>query len=181
MTAIRKAGIALAAASLLAAGAGRAAAGGPGDLEHAVKATYIYKVIPFVTWPKDNASAPVEVCIAGHDAVSELIPRAVDGQTAGGKPIAVHDVTPDEPLGGCTVLYAAEGDEAGRAALQAARGKPILTVSDGGLQTNPHGIFAFDVVDGHVRFDIDQALAAKADLAISSKLLSLAHAVAPQT
>jgi hypothetical protein len=40
-----------------------------------------------------------------------------------------------------------------------------------------HGVISFVVIANHVRFDIDNAAAEDAGLRISSKLLSLAHAV----
>jgi hypothetical protein len=67
------------------------------------------------------------------------------------------------------------------AALDAARGKPILTVTD--LQANAavHGMIGFVVENGHVRFDIDDAAAAQSGLTVSSKLLSLARSVKPRS
>ena len=38
-------------------------------------------------------------------------------------------------------------------------------------------MISFVIEDNHVRFDIDDAMAAEGGLAISSKLLGLAHAV----
>jgi prepilin-type processing-associated H-X9-DG protein len=61
--------------------------------------------------------------------------------------------------------------------LAAVRGTPVLTVTDD--QTDPvaTGIVNFVLVDGHVRFEIDQRSAADNGLVISSKLLSLATRV----
>jgi hypothetical protein len=55
------------------------------------------------------------------------------------------------------------------------RGRPVVTVTDSGLSV--HGMISFVIENNHVRFDIDDALAAEGGLVISSKLLGLAHAV----
>jgi hypothetical protein len=53
-----------------------------------------------------------------------------------------------------------------------------VTVIDSGLKAR--GVISFVIQDNHVRFDIDDALAADGGLTISSKLLGLAHAVKPR-
>jgi hypothetical protein len=50
-----------------------------------------------------------------------------------------------------------------------------VTVTDSGLSV--HGMISFVIENNHVRFDIDDAMAAEGGLVISSKLLGLAHAV----
>ncbi len=156
-----------------------ARAGGPETLEYAVKATFVYKFAPFVTWPGAGlGQGPFPICVSGDDNVAPLIASAVRGQQIDRRPIAVRQVTSEDGLEGCAILYdGAPGTRAGRRLLEAARGKPILTITDGG--DGPHGIIAFHILDGRVRFDIDQGLAADAGLDISSKLLSLAHSVTP--
>jgi hypothetical protein len=53
--------------------------------------------------------------------------------------------------------------------------RPVMTVTDSGMRA--HGIISFVVIDNHVRFDIDDDAARRVGLSISSKLLTLAHAV----
>jgi hypothetical protein len=150
-------------------------------LEYAVKATFVYKFAPFVTWPPPgHESAAFPICVSGSDRVAPLIASVVRGQQVDGKPIAVRDVASADELAGCAILYAASADTHGaRHLLEAARAKPILTVTDNG-DADEHGIINFRVLGGHVRFDIDQGLAAEAGLTISSKLLNLASAVTPR-
>lgn len=62
-------------------------------------------------------------------------------------------------------------------ALAAMKGAPVLTVTDEATHPADRGIISFVIADNHVRFDIDDAAAAQSGLVISSKLLSLAHAV----
>lgn len=152
-------------------------------IEHAVKATYIYKFAPFVEWPAGafvSPSDPLVLCIAGVDAVSQVVDEAVQGQMIGGHPISVlHLLTPDNDSR-CHILYVASQGASAVAALDKVRGRPILTVTDTAREAQAHGIINFVVQDNRVRFEIDQNAAAENHLVISSKLLNLALRVRPK-
>jgi hypothetical protein len=148
-------------------------------LEQAVKATYLLKFAPFVTWPPSALlkPGPFALCLSGTDAVTDLIPQAASGQKINGQTIAVRHLADTDNPQDCQILYLATS-AATPALLAAARGKPILTVTDGAGPV--HGIVQFTVVNHHVHFNIDTSLAADTGLVISSKLLSLADVVTPQ-
>lgn len=147
------------------------------SLEYAVKATYLYKFAPFVTWPaSEPQKATFDLCLSGSDDVTKLEPDVAAGQSVNGKPLAVRVLAAGENPNGCQILYVAASPAAPQM-LDAVRNKPVLTITDASLPD--HGIIGFTVVQHHVRFDIDNSLAANAGLSISSKLLSLANAVTP--
>jgi len=147
------------------------------SLEYAVKATYLYKFAPFVTWPPSTPQkATFDLCLSGSDDVTKLAPEAAAGQVINGKPLAVRVLAAGESADGCQILYVAASPTAAQM-LDAVRNKPVLTITDATLAN--HGIVGFTVIAHHVRFDIDNSLAANAGLSISSKLLSLANAVTP--
>ena len=153
------------------------AKGDEASLEYAVKATYLYKFAPFVTWPPPIAQkASFDLCLAGADDVTKLAQEAAEGQAVNGKPLTIHRLAPGESADGCQILYIAPSPTAGPL-LDAVRNKPVLTITEAAAAN--HGIIGFTVIQHHVRFDIDTALAQNAGLSISSKLLSLANAVTP--
>ncbi len=155
--------------------AAAAPAGGAPDV--AVKAAYLYKFAPFVTWPDSAATGPFMVCVVGDDPFGDQIDRAVDGQTLGPRPIQVKHVETIGPKSDCDIAYlGGSRAQSVTEALHAVRGAPVLTVTDEG---DPPGIIAFAIVDGHVRFRIDEVQAQENGLVVSSKLLSLAVAVRP--
>jgi len=150
-------------------------AGGAPDV--AVKAAYLYKFAPFVTWPDGTATGPFAVCVVGDDPFGDQLDRAVAGQNLGVRPIQVKHIDTIGPKSDCDIAYlGGSRSESVAEALHAVRGAPILTVTD---QDDPPGIIALAVVDGHVRFRIDEVQAQENGLVISSKLLSLALAVRP--
>lgn len=155
----RHAGIAVLGALLIAPAAADV------SLEYQVKAAYLTKFVPFITWPDMPAGAPVTICVLGDDPFGGKLEQA-----AGAGHVAVRHVTNADAS--CQLLFLGEG---GESAVDALRGKPVVTVTDSGIKA--HGVISFVVENNHVRFDIDDAAAQADGIAISSKLLGLAHAV----
>jgi len=76
---------------------------------------------------------------------------------------------------GCQLMFiTGSGAQSVAAVLGIVRGAPVLTVTDGQSDPASIGIINFLLVDGRVRFEIEQHAAAVNGLVISSKLLSLA-------
>ncbi len=141
----------------------------------AIKATYLYKFAPFVTWPQTTSAGPFTLCIVGDDPFGDQIDRAVAGQSLEGRPIQVVHVDTIGPKSDCAIAYlgGSRAESVGEA-LRAVHGRPTLTVTDEG---DTPGIISFAVAEGHVRFRIDQVQARENGLVISSKLLGLALSV----
>lgn len=172
------------AALLLLAGAGSARAQSD-SLEYAVKATYLYKFVPFVEWPRGTFPAPTDpfvICVAGDDPFGEVLDRAVDGQRLGEHPIVISRMAQYDSGRTCHILYAMGSEtQPAQSILQLARGLPVLTVTDAARGSDAKGIIHFLVLDNRVRFEIDDRSAATNNLRISSKLLSLAVATRPRS
>ena len=147
------------------------------SLEAAVKATYLYKLGAFIDWPAsafDGPAAPLRLCVAGDDPFGALLDQAVRGQSITGRPISVTRVDRVARGVACQILFiAGSGSQPVAEALAEVRGSPVLTVTDGAQDPAARGIVDFVVKDNRVRFLIDAAAAGQAELAISSKLLSL--------
>ena len=165
----------------LAALAPLAARAQGGGLELAVKATYLYKLAPFVSWPPQafaGPNAPLTICIQGSDPFGPMLERATSGQAVGGHPLAVRRLSRVEAESGCQIAYLAGGPAQSQAqALQALRGQPVLTVTDEARSAAPKGVVHLLLAGGKVRFLIDVGQAEADGVAISSKLLALAMAV----
>jgi len=155
--------------------AAQPAAAGNSPLETSIKATYLYKFAPFVTWPQSDPAKPFTICVVGADPFGPVLDQAVAGQVYAQRPIQVARMESVGKQSGCDIAYLG-GSHAQpvEAALDALRGAPVLTVTDEGA---PEGMIAFRLANGHVRFRIDEDAVDESGLTISSKLLSLALAV----
>lgn len=151
------------------------------SLEYAVKAAYLPKFIPFITWPESafaSPAAPFTICVVGQNRFEDRLDKAAMEARSGDHPVQVRHLAAPEP--GCQLVFLTAGTDPAlvQSALEAAHGHPVMTVIDSGLKAR--GVINFVIQDNHVRFDIDDALAADGGLSISSKLLGLAHAVKPR-
>jgi hypothetical protein len=140
----------------------------PSDL--AVKAAFLTKFPAYVDWPagaRPRPGEPVRICLVGGDPFGRLLDDAARGQQIDGHPLQVRRLDAAAQAAGCHVAYVHGGGGSGL------RGRPVLTVTDarGGAQG---GMIHFVLHQGRVRFNIDQAQAAKNGVGISSRLLSLA-------
>jgi hypothetical protein len=152
------------------------------SLEYAVKAAYLPKFIPFITWPETafaGPATPVTICVLGNDPFGGRLEQAAGELKSGDRTIIVRHLPAPDAAASCQLVFLGKGDEpAAAGTLDAMKGKPVVTVTDSGLKA--HGVISFVIEANHVRFDIDDASAAQGGVVISSKLLSLAHAVKPR-
>ncbi|MGH8212783.1 MAG: YfiR family protein [Rhodanobacteraceae bacterium] len=150
-------------------------------LEYAVKATYLYKLAPFINWPPNafaSPDAPFAICVIGDDPFDDFLAHAVSGRTFGTHPFVVRrlDALTDDT--DCRIAYIGRlHSQSLQQALTAVQGQPVLTVSDSDTAAGNGSIMQFVIEGGRVRFDIDSTAAARNHLSISSKLLNLAAAV----
>jgi hypothetical protein len=164
---------------LFSGGAQIHAAKADASLEYAVKAAYLPKFIPFIRWPDSAFAGPgaaVTICVLGDDPFGPRLDQAVRA-TAGERPVQLRRLAEFEPDAGCHLIFMAAATDAAlvQRTLSATRGRPVVTVTDS--SSGPRGIISFVIQANHVRFDIDDALAAQGGLTISSKLLGLARMV----
>ena len=156
------------------------------SLEYPVKAAFLYKFGAFVEWPPaalDASPSPFVLCVVGDDPFGPALDQAVAGQHVGRHPVTVRRMARiDRGAPACHVLYAA-GSKAQPAAqvLAAVQGEPILTVTDETHGDGSHGVVHFVLQSSRFRFEIDAHAASQNGLSISSKLLSLAVSVRPNT
>lgn len=147
-------------------------------LEYAVKATYLYKLAPFVNWPPEEFSspaAPFRICIVGRNPFGDFLHGAVAGRSLGTHRFEVQTLDTLHPGSDCQVAFIDDPQpERVRAALDAVVNEPVLTVTEADA---PAGIVQFVLHRGRVRFRIDAEAAARHRISISSKLLDLALGV----
>ena len=143
----------------------------------AVKAAFLPRFARYVTWPSSampRGTDPFVLCVVGGDPFGAMLDDAARTQLIDGRRIVVRRVDSAAGVDGCQIAFLS-GGRAGQ--LIAAIGRrPVLTVTDSATG-GQRGIIHFAIVDGHVRFFIDQSEAAQRGMSISSRLLALAVGV----
>jgi hypothetical protein len=153
----------------------------PSDDENAVKAAFVYNFVKFVEWPAkafEHPDSPIILTIVGNDPIGQAIERTVQGKTVDGRTFVVKHLKWDQNLRASHVLFicASEKDHLSQLA-GVVKGTSILTVGETPGFAGRHGIIGFFLDHGRVRFEINEEAAKRAQLSISSRLLSLAKLV----
>jgi hypothetical protein len=148
-----------------------------------VKAAYLYKFGAFVAWPDRSfsaADAPVVIGVLDADVLADELSMLIGGRSVQGRALAVRRLRTGDSLAGIHVLFLGHAAD-GRAAvwLAAARGQPVLTVTDQAQPAVPGTMINFVREGGRVRFDVFLKPAEQASLGISARLLAVARRVEP--
>lgn len=167
-----------AALALLLCLAGLPARAENGSVAMAVKATYLVKFAHYIAWPVSafaSPTAPLLLCVVGRDPFGTALDAAARDERVDQHPVVIRRLPAMDRGAGCHIAFLAGG--AAAQGLPVIDGAPVLSVIDEG-ETKARGVLSFALRDGHVGFDVDDRLAARAGLVINSRLLSIAWSVA---
>ena len=142
----------------------------------AVKAAFLPKFARYVTWPQSAPahSRQMVLCVVGDDPFGTMLSQAAAGEQVDGRSMVVKHLDSAAGASDCAIAFI---DGARISETLAALGRqPVLTVTDS-KSSSQRGIIHFAIVDGRVRFFIDNAQAQARGLTISSRLLALAIGV----
>lgn len=150
------------------------------DQEMVIKAVMIRKFVEFIKWPEDVApqkEMQVKVCVYGDTPMAQM--NAVFNKTSATSPIK-YTLSSISQLGNisgaCHVLFiaASKQDSSVFAALE---GKPVLTVSDAGGFADKGGMIGFEIIEGKVRYNINNKAFGQAHIKVDAQLLEIANKV----
>lgn len=144
--------------------------------EYSVKAAFLLNFARYVEWgAPHSADEELAICILGADPFGEAM-RLVEGKAIARRRLVVRRPRAGGVPRDCQVLFVASSEQ-GRVAdiLFSLGASPVLTVSDADDFVGKGGMIGFVTVGDHIRFDVNQAAAARAGLQISSQLLKLAR------
>ncbi len=149
-------------------------------LENDIKAAFLYNFTKYIEWPAAavRAGDPFRLCVLADAQFTRTLDQVIAGETVDGRPLArtePHSVA-DARL--CAILYVGHGHaQRGAPLVAAVRQLPVLTVGDSPRFVEEGGAIAFVLENNRVRFDISPAIAQRAGLLVSSKLLRVARFV----
>lgn len=150
-------------------------------LEMRVKAALLYRMTNYVEWPPSafpSPEAPFNIGIAGADRLAAELNEFAAGRRILNRALVVHRRARNpEAMKGAQLVFVGRDESAQLASI--IRAAPptalIITESEDGLR---HGsVINFVMIDGQVRFEVSLEAAQRRNLRLSSRLLSVAHAV----
>jgi hypothetical protein len=148
-------------------------------LEYEVKAAFLLNFTRFVEWPANafaDSSSPLTICILGRDPFGGALEEIVKGEAVNSRTLVVRKLNQVPPPQTCQIAYI---DTTGRTLSKdlAELGRGVLTVGEGDEFVKAGGIVGFVLDNRRVRFDINRAAAAAAELKLSSRLLGVARQI----
>jgi hypothetical protein len=157
----------------------------PPAAEESVEAAYLHKFPGFVDWPADafkTANSPIVIGVVGAPKVFDDLTQLARGRLVLGRPVEARQVNADSLPSDMHVLFigkSAAGD-AGRLIDDACRAHMLIVtdISDG---LKAGAVLDFVEIDGRLRFEASLPAAHRADIRLSSKLLSVAAKVVEET
>jgi hypothetical protein len=156
-----------------------AGADGPAVDEYQLKAVFLFNFARFVEWPPQafgDARDPFAICVAGASPFGTSLDDVVSGKTVASRPISVRPVSSPQQARKCPILFVSASErKRERSLLEALNGSTVLTVGDSDGFVADGGIVQFQVKGARIHIEIDREAAERANLRISSKLLSLAE------
>jgi hypothetical protein len=143
--------------------------------EYQIKAAYLYNFLKYVEWPR-RTNQTFLICVAGQNPFGPVLEGLTKAERVRGNPVRTELILGPEP--GCDVIFTPRTSNIS-AYIQAARGKPVLTVGETPRFIEQGGVANFFLENGKVRFEINRTAAERAGLRFSSRLLQLAKIVDP--
>jgi hypothetical protein len=157
-------------------------AGSPEEIdEYKLKAAFIFNFVKFVQWPGNsfqNAKQPTTICVLGQDPFAGSLAGTLAGRAIEGRPLIVRHIATAKQVSGCHVLFIGSGEDQRIHSVLAEIHTPgTLTIGESDLAGDGGVMIDFKLEGGKIGFDINLSAAQRAELKISSRLLSLARSV----
>jgi hypothetical protein len=146
-----------------------------------LKAVFLFNFAQFTEWPPEafvEKEEPMVIGILGSDPFGDALDATVHNEVVRGRHLVVRRYKSVADTRGAHILYIGQS-EASRLgqALNALKGKPILTVSDIEGAARRGIMIGFINDHSRIRFQINPNAAKTANLTLSSKLLRVADIV----
>lgn len=149
--------------------------------EYSVKAAFLYNFVKFVDWPAEAFKAgndPIRICILGESPMDGALDETLRGRTFAGRPLVSIRISEPRQACDCQMLFVSASEQKPlRSILPNTRTTGLLTVGEADGFAEAGGMINLKLQDGKIRLEINAEAAERAQLRLSSKLLSLARIV----
>lgn len=142
---------------------------------HEIYAAMLYNFIKYVQWPDEGAGGEFVVGVIGDDNVYNTLKQWYDGKPKGSKKYIIKKLSSPAEASICHVVYLGktkmkEFDNV----KNSVTGHSVLTITDGNGLGQKGSCINFKVVDGKLRFELNQGVVADSNLKVSGQLSSMA-------
>lgn len=142
---------------------------------HEIHAAMLYNFIKYVQWPDEGSGGDFVVGVLGEDDVYNTLKQWYDGKPKGSKKYVIKKLSSGREAGTCHVVYIGKSRSRDLDDVVASTaGKSVLTITDGNGLAQKGSCINFKVVDGRLKFELNQESVATSNLKVSGQLSSMA-------
>ncbi len=142
---------------------------------HEIHAAMLYNFIKYVQWPTEGEGGEFVVGVMGEDDVFNTLKTWYDGKPKGSKKYVIKKLSSAAEAGTCQVVYLGKGKSKElENIMNSITGKSVLTITDGNGLGKKGSCINFKVVDGKLKFELNQATVSAQNLKVSGQLSSMA-------
>lgn len=142
---------------------------------HEIHAAMLYNFIKYVQWPNEGEAGEFVVGVIGDDNVFNTLKQWYDGKPKGSKKYVIKKLGSPDEASTCQVVYVGKSKNRDFESIKnSTTGKSVLTITDGNGMGQKGSCINFKVVDGKLKFELNQATVTGSNLKISTQLSSMA-------
>lgn len=142
---------------------------------HEVHAAMLYNFIKYVQWPNEAEGGEFVVGVMGEDDVFNTLKTWYDGKPKGSKKYVIKKLASAADAATCQVVYLGKGKSREFENIKnSIAGKAVLTVTDGNGLGQKGSCINFKVIDGKLKFELNQATVNSSNLKVAGQLSSMA-------
>lgn len=142
---------------------------------HEIHSAMLYNFIKYIQWPDEGAGGDFVVGVIGEDDVYNTLKQWYDGKPKGSKKYVIKKLTSAAEAGTCQVVYVGKSKSKEFENIKdSVTGKSILTITDGNGLCQKGSCINFKVIDGKLKFELNQGMVTSSNLKVSGQLSSMA-------
>lgn len=142
---------------------------------HEIHAAMLFNFIKYIQWPNEGEAGEFVVGVIGDDNVFNTLNQWYNGKAKGSKKYVIKKLTSADESSSCQVVYVGKSKNKEFVNIQNnISGKSILTITDGNGLGEKGSCINFKVIDGKLKFELNQSTVTSANLKVSSQLSSMA-------
>jgi hypothetical protein len=142
---------------------------------HEIHAAMLYNFIKYVQWPNETEPGDFVVGVMGEENVFNTLKSWYDGKPKGTKKYVIKKLTSAAEASDCQVVYVGKSKSREFENIKnSVAGKSVLTITDGNGLGQKGSCINFKVIDGKLKFELNQGVVTSANLKVSGQLTSMA-------
>lgn len=142
---------------------------------HEIHAAMLFNFIKYVQWPNEGDGGEFVVGVIGDDNVFNTLNTWYNGKQKGSKKYVIKKLSSANESSSCQVVYVGKAKSKDfDDIMNIIGGKSILTITDGNGLGQKGSCINFKVIDGKLKFEMNQATLTSSNLKVSSQLSSMA-------